>query len=265
MKKLIRFGTIVTIMVVALFTVSYGVMAQEIVASDTQSVSVDVPASVAVPVVAYAPLVTGVSVPWVDSSEATITWTTNIPADTQVLYGLDDEKFTEKYSSTTLDTTLTTSHSVTVKGLTASTTYFFRARSGASGLYGGVSQYFTTTQHGNPEIKSFSVDSTPSDRSKPITLEWKTSGGIESCTLEALSNTYLWKIFGSYAGVPYGKHGSISVTIPAGMNIGMRNRGTSGYAQIGCYTEPFTLDGSTITGWGGTYIYKTVPIVIPGI
>jgi len=56
------------------------------------------------------------------SSGATITWTTNEPADSRVEYGL-----TSAYgSSTTLDQTLVTSHSQRLTGLQSGTTYHYR-------------------------------------------------------------------------------------------------------------------------------------------
>ena len=56
---------------------------------------------------------------------ATITWTTNENADSQVEYGT-----TDSYGSTTaLDTSMTTNHSVGLVGLTASTLYHYRVRS----------------------------------------------------------------------------------------------------------------------------------------
>ena len=55
----------------------------------------------------------------------TITWTTNVAADSQVQYGL-----TTAYGSTTaLDRTLVTSHSVTINNLPRRTVYFFQASS----------------------------------------------------------------------------------------------------------------------------------------
>jgi len=52
----------------------------------------------------------------------TISWTTNEPADSQIDYGR-----TESYGSTTaLDRTLKTQHSVTISGLARKTTYFFQ-------------------------------------------------------------------------------------------------------------------------------------------
>lgn len=66
-----------------------------------------------------APAITGVTVSDITSSAATITWTTDEPASSQVQYGL-----TATYGSTTAsDTNMVTSHSVTLSGLSPSTTY----------------------------------------------------------------------------------------------------------------------------------------------
>ena len=55
----------------------------------------------------------------------TITWTTDVPADSQVQYGA-----TTAYGGTTaLDRTLVTSHSVTINGLARKAQYFFQVLS----------------------------------------------------------------------------------------------------------------------------------------
>jgi hypothetical protein len=55
----------------------------------------------------------------------TITWTTDVPADSQVQYGP-----TLAYgSSTPLDRTLVSNHSVTITGLARKTQYFFQVLS----------------------------------------------------------------------------------------------------------------------------------------
>ena len=55
----------------------------------------------------------------------TITWTTDVPADSQVQYGL-----TPAYgSATAVDRTLVTAHSVTITGLARKTNYFFQVLS----------------------------------------------------------------------------------------------------------------------------------------
>lgn len=61
----------------------------------------------------------------ITGSSATITWTTNEPATSQVEYGL-----TTGYGSmTTIDSALVTAHSVTITGIAPSTTYNWRVRS----------------------------------------------------------------------------------------------------------------------------------------
>ena len=72
-----------------------------------------------------APAISVVTASSITATGATITWTTNETATTQVEYGL-----TATYGqSTTLDLTLVTSHSVGLSGLTASTLYHYRIRS----------------------------------------------------------------------------------------------------------------------------------------
>jgi peroxiredoxin len=67
------------------------------------------------------PTISGVNVSNITESSAIITWTTNEPATSQVEYGE-----TETYgASTTPDTNLTISHSVTLTGLDDGTTYNF--------------------------------------------------------------------------------------------------------------------------------------------
>lgn len=59
------------------------------------------------------------------ATQATVTWTTDEPATSQVEYGLD----TNYGSVTPLQGNLKTAHSVTISGLTTGTTYHFRVKS----------------------------------------------------------------------------------------------------------------------------------------
>lgn len=74
---------------------------------------------------------------------ATISWTTDESADSQVEYGTS----ASYGATTTLDTSLTTSHSVPLSGLTASTLYHYRilSRDAAGNLASSTDQTFTTT------------------------------------------------------------------------------------------------------------------------
>jgi Leucine-rich repeat (LRR) protein len=70
-------------------------------------------------------MTSGVSPSDITTSTATIAWTTDEPATSQVEYGT-----TAAYgSTTTLDANLVTSHSVTLIGLTADTTYHYQVKS----------------------------------------------------------------------------------------------------------------------------------------
>jgi hypothetical protein len=60
------------------------------------------------------------------STGATVTWTTDEPADSQVEYGTASGNYS---NSSPLDETDVTSHSVTLSGLAASTTYYYRVKS----------------------------------------------------------------------------------------------------------------------------------------
>ncbi len=71
----------------------------------------------------------------------TITWTTDIPADSQVQYGTS----TAYGSATPLDRTLVTGHSVTITGLARKTQYFFQVSSrDASGDLSSATGSFRT-------------------------------------------------------------------------------------------------------------------------
>lgn len=71
------------------------------------------------------PAISSVASKNITSTGATITWSTNEPADTQVEYGL-----TTSYGTlTSLDKMLTQTHSVTLSGLKAGKTYYYRVRS----------------------------------------------------------------------------------------------------------------------------------------
>lgn len=74
---------------------------------------------------ATAPTISSVSSGSITSSGATITWNTNEASTSQVEYGT-----TASYgSSTTLNSSLVTSHSVNITSLSAGTTYHYRVRS----------------------------------------------------------------------------------------------------------------------------------------
>jgi hypothetical protein len=115
--------------------------------SGVQAVSGDFTLTTATP---PPPVISGVAAGSVTSSGATITWSTSTPASSQVRYGLD----TTYGSSTTLDTTLVTSHSQTLSGLSASTTYHYIVSSVDAFGQQTVSGDLTFTTAGPPPVIS---------------------------------------------------------------------------------------------------------------
>ena len=90
-----------------------------------------------------APVISSISAGTPSQTTATITWTTDEAADSQVQYGT-----TVSYgTATTLDATLTTSHSVALSGLTASTLYYYRvlSRDASTNLATSAGQTFMTS------------------------------------------------------------------------------------------------------------------------
>ncbi|MEI9813413.1 MAG: Ig-like domain-containing protein [Acidobacteriota bacterium] len=89
------------------------------------------------------PVLSSITAGSLTNTGATITWTTNEAADQQVDYGL-----TTSYGlSTALGTSLTTSHSMAITGLSAGSTYHYRVKSrdGAGNLQTSGDAVFTTT------------------------------------------------------------------------------------------------------------------------
>ncbi len=119
-----------------------------------------------------------------NTTTATITWTTNENATSTVEYGT-----TSSYGSASSSNTLTTNHSITLTGLSESTTYHFRVSSGdASYNYATSTDYtFTTTADtGAPNVSS--VSATPSSSS--VTITWNTDEDSSSLVAYGVSSTY---------------------------------------------------------------------------
>lgn len=122
--------------------------------------NVGAPASLPFSIDMVAPTISGIAVSEITSTGATITWTTDEPATSQVEYGT-----TSAYGYTTTLITLTTSHSVRLGGLIPSTTYHYRVRSADAATNLSVSEdnTFTTAAPAPPPPAkaTLTVDTTP--------------------------------------------------------------------------------------------------------
>jgi len=85
------------------------------------------------------PVISAITAGGMTQTGATITWTTDEPATSQVEYGVTDQYG----SATTPDSTMVTSHSVSLTGLTAGTTYHFRVKSADAANNEAVSADYT--------------------------------------------------------------------------------------------------------------------------
>ncbi|MBZ5496038.1 MAG: hypothetical protein LAP85_06505 [Acidobacteriia bacterium] len=123
------------------------------------------------------PIISGVTSSNVTSSGATIAWTTNEASTSQVDYGT-----TTAYGrSTTLNSNMVTSHSQTVAGLAANTTYHFRVKSADSSGNLAISSDFTfktaATGTGSLAISGITVSQvTP----QHATVSWTTNVAANS-------------------------------------------------------------------------------------
>ncbi|MBM4444747.1 MAG: hypothetical protein FJ020_05500 [Chloroflexi bacterium] len=121
------------------------------------------------------PAISAVTASGMTQTGATITWTTNEAATSQVEYGL-----TSQYgSATTLDATLATSHSVSLTGLTAGTTYHYRVKSKDASNNEAVSADLT-----------FATVAAPVPDTTPPTTPVVSDGGESTTNLTQLHATW---------------------------------------------------------------------------
>jgi hypothetical protein len=116
-----------------------------------------------------APVISAILASGISQTGATITWTTNLTSDSQVVYGLT----TAYGSSSTLNSTLVTSHSVSLSGLSPGTVYHYSvySRSGAGVLSTSADSTFTTQSAPDTTAPNVSITSpTAGTYSGTITL-----------------------------------------------------------------------------------------------
>jgi len=121
------------------------------------------------------------------ATSATITWTTDVTANSKVVYGT-----TDSYGSqTVIDYASTTSHSVEVTGLVCDTAYHYRVVSTSAGGVGAESATstdatFTTGVCDTPSIDSVAASS----GSTVVNITWTTDIGSNSIVYYGLTSAY---------------------------------------------------------------------------
>jgi hypothetical protein len=147
------------------------------------------------------PIITNIEASLTAYSGATIAWDTDEPATTQLAYGTSAGSYT---ASSTLDTTLTRNHSVTLTGLSQDTTYYYRVFSADSAGNetlddnSGNSHSFTTSaplgggvmiisDNNPPTLTSIEVSDITKDSAK---ITWNTGELSSSLVAYGLTTAY---------------------------------------------------------------------------
>ncbi|MBA3708675.1 MAG: TIGR03790 family protein [Planctomycetes bacterium] len=125
-----------------------------------------------------APVISGISANSITTSSATISWTTDEVSDSLVQYGTT----TSYGSSSALDATLVTAHSVGLSGLTASTLYHYRvlSRDAAGNLATSGDNTFTTTTAADTTPPVISGIAAGSITTSGATITWTTNEASDS-------------------------------------------------------------------------------------
>ncbi len=160
---------------------------------------------------AQAPVISAVAVSGITGASATITWTTDQLTSSQVNYGAT----TSYGSSSALNSTLATSHSVTVSGLSPGSTYDFDVISANSAGTSSSSgnQVFVTTNAG-PVISAVTVSgiagttatitwTTDQPSSTLVNYGTTTGYGSSSALNPALSTSHSVTLIGLMPGTTY--------------------------------------------------------------
>lgn len=131
------------------------------------------------------PVISNVTVTAISTTSATVGWTTDVPASSQVSYGTTTSYGTQS----ALNSTASTTHSVVLTGLSASTLYHYQAQSANSaGTTTSSDGTFTTsTASSTPTITNITVTGIGSTTA---TVGWTTSSASNGQVSYGTSTSY---------------------------------------------------------------------------
>lgn len=178
-------------------------------------------------VMAATPVISGIATGNLLTNSATISWTTDVPSDTQIEYGTT----TAYGSSTTLNSALVTSHTQTIGGLQTNQLYNYRVKSRDAG--------------GDLAMSANRTFITPLGTTTP-------GGSTDSSNRNTMNTTRFTTVNG-------GKVASLSVHVgPVDPSASNRNFQMAIYTANG--SVPGTLIASTASGTLTANVWNTLPI-----
>ena len=200
------------------------------------------------------PMISDISASGVTSTGATITWTTDELATSKVEYGTS-----EAYGLVKSDATFTTSHSITLTGLSAGTTYHYRVKSADAATNENVSTDHTFTT-ATPPSADFSISVSPTSGS--VVQGSSTTATVSVSSVGGFSN----QVTLSYSGLPSGATASLN---PTQVTPTANGTATSTLTISTASTTPVGTYTITITGTGGgkahscTYTLTVTAVAVP--
>ena len=195
------------------------------------------------------PVVSAVAASNITSTAATITWTTNKTADSQVQYGLNGYTYT-----TASNPAMVTQHTVLLTNLTPSTIYHYSVLARDSSGYLTTSGDFSCTTAAPPPPPppafTFSISASPSSISV-------TPGGTATDTIAAtLLTGAAQTVAMSATGLPAGVSATISPSSCAATCAGTLALSASTGTPAGTYA--FTVSGSSGPATVSTHVTLTI-------
>ena len=187
---------------------------------------------------------------------ATITWTTDVAADSTVNYGTS-----ASYGTASTSATLTTSHSTTLTGLTADTTYHFEIVSAAAGRSSVTSADDTFITYSAEAQAFFARLATQPTASRKTAYDTLITGLVNSGVWSRLDGLYLLAAVNSATAKTNLVSSSYGLTL-VGTPSFAADAGYTGHNGAGTYLESgfdptvgspnFTRDSATLFAWRNT-------------
>jgi hypothetical protein len=179
------------------------------------------------------------------NTTAVVTWTTPVPANSQVKYGK-----TQNYGSrTATDGSLVTSHSQTLSALTASTQYHFRLLSADStGVLVTSLDYVFSTQAG-----AIAVTVSPTSATVP-------SGGTQQFAAQVINSSNQAVTWSVTAGTVNSAGLFTAPVVTQGMTATLTATSVADTTKFACATITVTFTASTLSASPASLAFGSIPV-----